>query len=392
MSDSEKSKIVVLIGNGLGRAFNNEGFATECILKRLFDPSTPYLQPETLNFFKRLFRNSFPQNEEELGLVEELNDALDIIGRLPFRIFLCDHTLQTDVFTDKAFKHDFANCFSDLKTNFLKSIQESSDHVINDKKDYAVFAENLRKFIKSTLPTIATLNYDILLYDAFLKPPFLDDVFTQKENGYTDGFLKEPQSKELPKFVDDFFKFSDSRKTYLHLHGAYFYTQQKSTTEEKIIKQHVNYVPNPKEDSLVILTSQKKKIQNIFSSPKDFFRIYSGYFFEKIIEAKHIIIFGYGGRDEYLNTTVRYAVTKALARQDYIKITVICRSEDEPSDDELKKKWKNCLIGKDSADNFHIYPDDQNDPLTSDLRYNAPFEIRKFLNPIDFAWNYFFPK
>lgn len=379
--ESKKDKIVVLIGNGLGRAFDNEGFATEFILKRLFDlPSQ--LKPDSIEFFAKIFPRGFPQNEEELGALEELNDALDVMESLPFRVFLCDHKAKIDIFVDNKIKDRFIDSFLDLKTAFLNSIQQSSWQVINNKANngYANFTKNLNAFIKSTSPTIATINYDILLYQAFLSPPFSEEIF--KKN-YTDGFSSYIGGERLPlpKFANNLF--SRERTPYLHLHGAYFYTLQVATEKNEIEKQAMNYQPHAQKNSLVILTSQKKKVQNVFTSPKDFLRTYSGYFFEKLIEANHIIIFGYGGGDEYLNTNLRYAITRGNARSENIKVTIFCREAEMP-DVNLQKKWSNCL-GEENMIQV-IQPENSNEPLE---RQKPGCEIRKLSKPEHFKWNYF---
>jgi len=383
--DAEDKKIVVLIGNGLGRAFHNEGFAIEHLLKRI----SSELSIPAKAFFAKIFQSGFPENEEELGILEELNDAFDIIDKLPFRTFLCDSKSETDVYIDESFKKDFVDSFFELKTALLQSIQKSSFQVIEDKRKngYEKFSSKLLSFIDNCRPTIGTLNYDNLLFKILCMKY---DELLRKNDGYTDGFFTENEeeqtSKRLPTFINDFFSWASQarrRPTYLHLHGAYFYTlgneiEKQSTTD---------YTPSIENSHLVILTSQKKKIQYVYDSPQDFFRTYSGYFFEKLLDAEHIIIFGYGGRDEYLNTNLRYATNKAKATSKPIKITIICRDEEIP-DNELREKWLEILTGtKNNSDWATIVEKSaRNTPLSKQAEGTC--KIRKFSNLKEFEWLY----
>ncbi len=380
--NTDEKKIVALFGNGLGRDFDNKGFATESILQHLFEDSSE-LKSEAKVFFAKLFQSGFPKSEEELGLLEEFNDALDVIENLSVE--------KADLFTNKSFKDEFTTNFKELKHKFIKYIYDTSIKVIraSESNGYGDFAEKLRAFIKDTSPTIATLNYDTLLYNAFLEDELFREIFTNKETGYTDGFLRK-KTDSLPKFEGDFFFLAKTRKPYLHLHGAYFYTQKNTDIIEK---QHKDYRPNPNDEPFVILTSQKKKIQRVFSSPKDLLRIYSGYFFEKLIEANHIIIFGYSGGDEYLNTNLRYAITKTRATEtkcaatEQLRVTIICRSEQENgiSDKELKNKWSKCLTGEEeNICNFDVC-NNPNYPLSKSI---YPYEIRRFPRLTEFNWNW----
>jgi SIR2-like domain len=334
------NKIIFLIGNGLGRAFNNDDFATEKILERLRDDPTK-MEAKTRDFFQKVCLRGFPTSEEQLGNLELLEEAFNLIDDFSFKAYFCDHFKNNDVLIDDEFRKKFKTYFSNLKSAFLKEVYNSAKKLLEGHEDFKSCMNKFCKFIENNNVTIATLNYDTLIYSFLLKNKF--DYFS---DNYTDGFKikkdKETERIKLNKFSSHFLAelLSGEKKRipYLHLHGSTIFTLDNGD----VIKEHWKYLPSDKKNNLVILTSKKRKIQNIYSAPQNLFHCYSRRFFEELSQANQLIIFGYGGNDDYLNKDIGYILSKRHIDKNDLSVKIICKhSKNEKS---LKKIWDEALV------------------------------------------------
>lgn len=137
---------------------------------------------------------------------------------------------------------------------------------------------------------IATLNYDELLYRAF--------IGTEAFKGYgclLDGFVPDFHSSHLDRYTP-------SRQSfYLHLHGSPLYYSNSSGDLRKASLSSLPAIEGHSSTHLV-LTEVKHKMSVIGSSPilQEYWRRLE----EAMKEVDGLVLFGYGGGDVHLNNLV----------------------------------------------------------------------------------------
>jgi len=199
MDNSEE--IVVLVGNGLGRAFDNEGFRTESILQRLFSEESRLAQ-NTKNFFNVLFPFNGLRGEEELGKIEGLIESLNILQDFPISNHLNQILKNRIKSIDSGFLQELKCNFRSLKISFLKEIKEKSDLVIRHSR-FSEFRDRFHEFVlDSKKVNIATLNYDSILNSTvlFYKDHENFDDITKK---YVDGFYNSHETSRCSKLREE---------------------------------------------------------------------------------------------------------------------------------------------------------------------------------------------
>ena len=161
------------------------------------------------------------------------------------------------------------------------------------------FAQALRGFVCSTKSHVATLNYDKLLYSAFVDTKVFDGY-----NCLVDGFLS---GKFSPTNMD---RNSKSRTSYyLHLHGSPLYYDDKNGEIRKATTAEVDLIAGDRSGHIV-LTNVKYKTSVIMASP---LLLHYWKMFERALdEAQRITLFGYSGFDEHLNRKISVSVSEKV--------------------------------------------------------------------------------
>lgn len=143
-------------------------------------------------------------------------------------------------------------------------------------------------FVKETKSHVATLNYDKLLYNAFLDNAILDGY-----NGYLiDGMLSTGfDSNHLVR------RFSNDFGYYLHLHGSPLFINENGRIH-KLSRDQLT-LGDDRVGQHVVLTHVKHKPSVIAAS--EALSAYWDYLKFSMFEAEEIILFGYSGLDTHLN-------------------------------------------------------------------------------------------
>lgn len=319
-------KSLYIFGNGLGRSFDNEFYSLERALKKswsqdgLLDDNQrrliqSCLQKETV-IEAELDIEEAPTAENELRDLQRVVDACDLISIFQDKTD-CDDAWLTD--TGKGFPNAVRSYFHFAAVQFHDPNKRLPD----------AFADDLRSFVKSARPHIATLNYDDLLYEAFTGTSIFHDRMLR------DGFLGG--NFQLEQSVEYYNQNPKEEGWFLHLHGSpLFITRDRQ--EKKIPRSQLSSYAGHEKTHLV-LTHAKSKPTAIMSSP-----ILKGYWHTLRNELKNstkVTLFGYGGADDHLNQILNMT-------GDNVSVRVVSYKPDDP-DSEIQN-WKKIFNKKDLKD------------------------------------------
>lgn len=277
--DSKRSTIV--FGNGLGMALDPEYFKLKSGLDNVWQLSTnltPNHKQLIQSTFRTISEKDGPQSEAQL---DELQVALFAVK-----------TLKKYDDTNPNSQKGLQDMAHDTSTAFKKYIHEVGIYFHRYKEQLKEeFTGPLTTYIKDTYSHVATVNYDNLLYDAFINNAVL--------NGYTcliDGYYGAFD----PKNLDD--RRSKKLGWFLHLHGSPLFVGNN-----KRIREQRDFI-TASDESHLVLTNIKHKPTIILESivlTEYWLRFYTA-----LEESSQVILFGYSGEDEHLNKLIANALQK----------------------------------------------------------------------------------
>lgn len=327
--------ITFLIGNGLGKSLDPDYFSLKQGMEKGWElTKSTKIKSLIINF---LGKNK-PRTEKDLKKIQD-----------------CFLTLQS---IENQIKGLPKSLVKDLEINIKQNKQKYYTYLFNtashfynysldntDKKEMDKFRIFINKFcgyikdrkINGNTVHVATLNYDGLLYKAFINNQIFGIEGDKAYNtcylvdGFwvnTDGFKKE----HLQRYPGRNFGW------YLHLHGSpLFYSKghiinKKGTsgtafeqvTDDKLIRNHL------------ILCHPSQKYELIQHS--ELLREYLEHFKIALSHTDSLIVFGYGGDDTHINDIIKQHLKKDGL------IWVIERSES--SLESRSQFWKNRLCTK----------------------------------------------
>jgi hypothetical protein len=270
------SKKLIIFGNGLGMAINPNHFRLDTALQEIWN-SQNVLNETQKNLIETCLKHEGPPSgEDELDLLHQAVVHCRSLNRI------AENGENWLTENGQTFPDITAIYFHKVATQLYKYNDGLPDSFITPLVD----------FIKQTKSHVATLNYDKLLYDAFIN----NTIF----NGY-DGYLIDGMvgagfsSDRLER------KHGNGFGYYLHLHGSPLFVNQNG----KIVKLPRNeltiYRKEPSQH--IVLTHIKHKPFVIGAS--EVLSTYWNYFQFTISEAEEIILFGYSGNDDHLNILIR---------------------------------------------------------------------------------------
>lgn len=267
-------RCAIVIGNGLGMAMDSRYFSLSTGLSAIWAGTSSFDENQkqlVISAIPGLSSTSPPQSEDQLDTLQVAIVAADFLRSFESTTvkWLSDGSRQLPQ-AFRRFVHEVGVYFY------------SSRRVLPER-----FVASLAKFVSDTKSHVATLNYDNLLYDAFVQAEVL--------NGYNgvllDGFRRNGfDKKNLHR------RFVSRHGWYLHLHGSPLYIgnkklmgddrrQLKPTDKSHIVLSHVKHKP------LIIESS------GILSE-------YWSTFEAALCESHKVILFGYSGCDIHLNETL----------------------------------------------------------------------------------------
>ena len=276
-----------IFGNGLGRSISNEYFDLSRALEHAWH-ANDHLTDEQKKLIVACLPQEVieqggeaPQREEQLEELQQILSACDTILRIEKQ--LVEDGGEARWLTENGQK---------FPTAIRKYIHHAACYFLNHNEHLnKKFADSLRSHIETRGAHIATLNYDDLLYEAFVDTP----VF--RKHLLRDGFLRGD-------FAFDWAEKKYNAKDegwFLHLHGSPLFVD-KNNNPKKVTRANLRGKHGSSSIHLV-LTSVKFKRAIIQNST-----ILKSYW-EKmrtiIPTSSNIILLGYGGEDIHLNELLR---------------------------------------------------------------------------------------
>lgn len=272
----ESRKKVIIVGNGLGMALDNNNFLLRVAIKKFWESGELSTDEQKLISDCLPYDNnfSFPECEEDMDNLYVAELCCFMLSQLktPQRWLQCSAAEFPK--TIRKFIHNIAVSFHEIDVRLPES-----------------FMTPLINFIKETKSHIATLNYDSLLYSPLCEREICKGYDGFLVDGIWDSTGFEPNHlKRLPG--KDF-------GYYLHLHGSpLFYdldnVVRKMSRSDLFNKSYEGSVGNH-----LVLTYVKHKPYVISSS--SLLSTYWHFLAKAISESKEIILFGYSGLDFHLN-------------------------------------------------------------------------------------------
>lgn len=154
------------------------------------------------------------------------------------------------------------------------------------------FIDPLIEFVRNTKSHVATLNYDKLLYGAFLDAGLMGGYFNTT---LVDGMVGAGFSSEaLERWYNNTFGY------YLHLHGSPLFFDHHGLARKR--ERHELNPFSPEGSDHIVLTHVNHKRSVIGASVV--LSAYWNYLNFSLNESEEIIVFGYSGEDDHLNDLI----------------------------------------------------------------------------------------
>lgn len=325
----QKKRWMILIGNGLCRAFDDENFHLDKIVGSL---------KKGCNFKKissslKLLETKGGLNiEDSLGVLYNLShvrgDLVSDDGSDDVKVVLQNgESLRIPRPEKLKINEYFYALISQIKdaSNSLYTNESFCSYV--DK-----FLEFLKFYNEDIFLDLATLNYDTSLYRKLFSQEWV-------QKSYVDGFLRRRGTNEGDSQVTTkhdicrrILRYSRSR--YLHLHGSYLFVKQ---SEGLFRKHRYGFFPGSSEEflnSVIILTNQREKYRSI--KYLDVLNEYNMSFGNSLDRCEKLIVFGYAGGDSYLQEAIKVRLANR-SRKKPLELLVILRKKDS------LEPWKKLL-------------------------------------------------
>jgi len=289
----------LLFGNGLGLALSDQAFSLDSALDVVWRDENALSAEQ-----RELIRGCLPSDTELQRPSSE--DDLDMLQRV---LASCDfldsiaidgeaHWLSTEgrefPAAIRRFVHRVACCFHNTGYELPRS-----------------FSDPLQRFIHDTKSHVATVNYDPLLYDSFLRSRVLSGYSGDLIDGVTNaGFRPANLFRRDPERLG----------WYLHLHGSPLFYDGDDGRVRKMGRGSL--VGGVVDSTHLVLTHVRHKGAIVSSS--EILSEYWSYFERALRESSEIIVFGYSGYDTHLN--------EILARfSNKVRMRVVEWSRSQPS-------------------------------------------------------------
>lgn len=298
-------KSLIITGNGLGRAIDNDWFNLSAAIKRVWE-SEALVDADS----KAAIRSCIPLTR---GIdIFEGEDDLDLLHRARVSCGV----LRTIAPDENPWLSPSGLNFPERTAQFITHIAASFQNTGRELPNS--FIDPLVSYLQETKSHIATLNYDDLLYIPLIDRGVLNgfstlvDGFFVKQGGFAEDNLKRKNSNDFGY--------------YLHLHGSPLFVRNNKLAHSRVGEEVSEHI---------VLTHIKHKREVISSS--DILSTYWSYLDFALSEVSDIVVLGYGGLDDHLNDQVsRYASRSG------IKIRVIERRADGSLQDR-SVYWRRAL-------------------------------------------------
>ncbi|WP_406721341.1 SIR2 family protein [Thioclava litoralis] len=330
---------LLIFGNGLGRSISNDFFLLEKGLEAAWNSglvSEPQkklisacLQDRDALIDQESSFDTVPEGEDELRKLQQVVSACDMIRQIEDQFPESGDNWLTD--NGRAFPTAIRKFVHQTACYFLNRNTRGRGESVSLNLNTS-FVSHLNNFLIRNTATVATLNYDDLLYDAFNDT----EVFTGRRR-LRDGFG-----------AGGSFNFSQAERRqnmfgggwYLQLHGTPLFINDANGEPRKLTRRdHQNKIAQEDYDGTasihLVLTNVNYKPAIIQSS--EILKTYWEKLRLILPSATNIVLMGYGGRDNHLNDLLASYAPEASIR-------VVEFSND--SEEEHLARWNGILKGK----------------------------------------------
>lgn len=282
---------LVVFGNGLGRALNNDYYDLKCALQTAWD--NPSALDDTQ---KQLIWQCLPDEvlEDDILRAPKSEAELDTLQRV---LAACDEISKYEIDGGAAWLSEHGKRFPGAIRSYIHcaaSYFHQAPYSLSQE-----FVAPLVDWVLESRSHIATLNYDELLYRAFIGTKAF-----QGFNCLLDGFVPTFDPANLDR------NRPARQSYYLHLHGSPLYYSTGSGQLRKSALSALSAIEGHS-STHIVLTEVKHKMSVIASSPILF--EYWKRLEVAMAEVDGLVLFGYGGGDSHLNGLIgKYFETKSV--------------------------------------------------------------------------------
>jgi hypothetical protein len=294
---------LIIFGNGIGMALSPENFGLASVMPKVWNGTTADGQPLLSHSQKQLIAGCIEGVEKETGPSNENQLMGAQVAQFGHELITeaVEAEKQNQWFTNDALSYPQA--ISKYVYEVARQLDLNSQVFGNDER-LKEFLNSFIPFLQETNSHVATLNYDTLLYSAF------NDGYTLPDGTYIqicqgqdwkthlcDGYRPKTgfQKENFERPTDGNFGF------YLHLHGSPLIVDGKTRAKKLCRNQIAGHIPQSAHH--IILSDGKMKPLLIQRS--EVLSLYWHMLESTTEEIDEIIVFGYGGGDDHLNTFLR---------------------------------------------------------------------------------------
>jgi hypothetical protein len=279
----------LIFGNGLGMALDPRHFSLTNAMANVW--ADPFAVP---NVHKELISQCLggngviPQREDQLDPLHLVISACKTLASINMSQRMNVHWLSQE---GQQFPIAVANYIHKVATRLH----------LYDGQLPAAFLNPLVEFVRRTRSHVATLNYDKLLYGAFLDARLMGGYF---DTTLVDGMVREGFSSEALER-----RYGNTFGYYLHLHGSPLFFDDRGIARKR--ERHELNPFSPEGSDHIVLTHVRHKRSVIGASPV--LSAYWTYLNFCLTESVEIVVFGYSGDDLHLNDVIAaYAQTRPV--------------------------------------------------------------------------------
>ncbi|MGY4524266.1 SIR2 family protein [Pseudomonas sp. TE21394] len=276
----------LIFGNGLGMALDPRHFSLNRALGDVWE-NPHHLPVAQKDLIARCVGDGgqAPQGEDQLDTLHVVVAACNMLNKIGDEEV---HWLSED---GQEFPAAVAKYIHRVASNL---------HLYDDPLPDA-FLNPLFDFVRETRSNIATLNYDRLLYGAFIDHGFMNGYRGLLVDGMTDGGFGADTLER---------RYGNNFGYYLHLHGSPLFYDDRWGNARKMTRDRLT-MNSAEISNHIVLTHVTHKRSVIDAS--DVLSTYWDYLHDCCHEVEEIIVFGYSGGDTHLNEVLAaYARTAAI--------------------------------------------------------------------------------
>ncbi|MDE1244183.1 SIR2 family protein [Vibrio aestuarianus] len=297
---------LLIFGNGLGMALDQNHFSLAAALEEIWNRDG-FLTEEQKRLIERcLGRGGAPEGEYELDTLHQAITHCKALNRIGGG--------------DVHWLNQEGQEFPEITATYIHKVATRL-HNYNGELPQ-LFEERLVQFIKDSRSHVATLNYDKLLYSAFID----NNIFNGYRGYLVDGMLDQGFSSDALER-----RFGNRFGYYLHLHGSPLFVNRNNEVC-KLPRQNLTVERNESSEHIV-LTHVKHKTSVIAASHA--LSTYWDYLQFALSEAEEVILFGYSGFDKHLNILLRPYLSSKRVR--------VVEWEGADEQDARERYWRNEL-------------------------------------------------